>query len=359
MPWELIGNAGTNPANNFLGTTDNQPLAIRINNVESVRATPGGNVGIGTTLPTQKLTLGSGNIGLQNANRELDGNIYFGGRTDAGQTGLRLFGGLVNGTIPAGFIDVQTTDPSDGLRIRVDTGVANTERMRVTASGNVVIGRLPSAVEDVELDVKNDHPLFKNNKPVYPIAIRGDAPYMGVVGTAESYAVFGFTNPDTEGVGVYGRGLLGVFGRSRPGDAVYGETDTGNGVKGRSWGDVLATAAVYGVAEGVNSNGVIGEANNGSNAHAVWGKSTSGYAGYFSGSGMPVVYVSGNLWKGSGGFKIDHPSIRRTSTSTTLSSNHPIGLTSIVATSPQTKMARPPSRCRITLKPSTGIFATN
>ena len=30
--WTTIGNAGTNPANNFLGTTDNQPLIFRINN---------------------------------------------------------------------------------------------------------------------------------------------------------------------------------------------------------------------------------------------------------------------------------------------------------------------------------------
>jgi hypothetical protein len=30
--WSLLGNAGTNPATNFLGTTDNIPLHIRTNN---------------------------------------------------------------------------------------------------------------------------------------------------------------------------------------------------------------------------------------------------------------------------------------------------------------------------------------
>src|SRR6185503_13834190 len=30
--WSLSGNNGTNPANNFIGTTDNQPLRFRINN---------------------------------------------------------------------------------------------------------------------------------------------------------------------------------------------------------------------------------------------------------------------------------------------------------------------------------------
>ncbi len=30
--WNILGNAGTNPASNFIGTTDNQPLRIRVNN---------------------------------------------------------------------------------------------------------------------------------------------------------------------------------------------------------------------------------------------------------------------------------------------------------------------------------------
>ncbi|MFR0656770.1 hypothetical protein SB719_19695, partial [Pantoea sp. SIMBA_079] len=49
MPWNTLGNAGTNPTTNFVGTTDNQGLALRTNNTEKVRVTPAGNVGIGTT----------------------------------------------------------------------------------------------------------------------------------------------------------------------------------------------------------------------------------------------------------------------------------------------------------------------
>ncbi len=44
--WKLLGNAGTDPAVNFLGTTDNQPLVIRTNNVEHFRFTTKGQLEI-------------------------------------------------------------------------------------------------------------------------------------------------------------------------------------------------------------------------------------------------------------------------------------------------------------------------
>ncbi len=51
--WRITGNAGTNPANNFLGTTDNVDLIFKTNNVENARITAAGRVGIGgVTAPT-------------------------------------------------------------------------------------------------------------------------------------------------------------------------------------------------------------------------------------------------------------------------------------------------------------------
>ncbi len=41
LAWSLTGNASTNPAMNFLGTTDNQPLELRVNNARALRLEPG------------------------------------------------------------------------------------------------------------------------------------------------------------------------------------------------------------------------------------------------------------------------------------------------------------------------------
>lgn len=63
--WDLWGNAGTNPATNFLGTTDNVDLVFRTNSTEKVRITSGGNLGINTTVPTELLDVNGNSIRLR------------------------------------------------------------------------------------------------------------------------------------------------------------------------------------------------------------------------------------------------------------------------------------------------------
>jgi hypothetical protein len=187
-------------------------------NDNMISVTAAGNVGIGVAnasqFLTQKLMLGSGNVLMPNANFGTDGNLYLGGITDTGQTGLRLFGGLVNGAIPAGFIDVRTTNPNDGLRIRVDTGFGGTERMRVTAGGRVGIG-VPAIANPAEtLHVAGG--IYANNPG--GDAVRGESTSssgIGVQGDSSGghWGVQGTSGISSAGaIGVYGVARVGVQG---------------------------------------------------------------------------------------------------------------------------------------------------
>jgi hypothetical protein len=58
--WDTGGNAGTNPPNDYLGTSDNQALVVKTNATEHVRIDASGNVGIGTQAPAFPLHLPAG-----------------------------------------------------------------------------------------------------------------------------------------------------------------------------------------------------------------------------------------------------------------------------------------------------------
>lgn len=69
--WALIGNSGTNPLSNFLGTIDAQDLVIRTTNSERLRVLATGNVGIGDPSPASLLTVGSGDKFQVNASGDV------------------------------------------------------------------------------------------------------------------------------------------------------------------------------------------------------------------------------------------------------------------------------------------------
>lgn len=74
--WRTTGNAGTNVANNFIGTTDAQGFAIRTSNLERLRIVAGGNVGIGTVNPDAKLHIEGGvNVALGSGGTIVMGSI--------------------------------------------------------------------------------------------------------------------------------------------------------------------------------------------------------------------------------------------------------------------------------------------
>jgi len=133
----------------------------------------------------------------------------------------------------------------------------------------------------------------------------------------ETPAVFGKHSATTDhGIGVRGMGgAVGVDGYvlttgSATHCGVQGSVRGGSGpavgVSGSAMGD-SSSYGVSGYADGGASNyGVKGMATGGSYNYGVYGSASGGannFAGYFDGD----VQVTGNLSKGGGSFKIDHP----------------------------------------------------
>jgi hypothetical protein len=92
--WLLIGNSGTSPTTNFLGTIDNEDLVFKTNNTEEARITASGNVGIGTSTPAALLEV-EGSFLAQGTN----------GATPASGAGSRLMWVPDKSSIRAGYVD--------------------------------------------------------------------------------------------------------------------------------------------------------------------------------------------------------------------------------------------------------------
>jgi len=100
--WGLVGNTGTNPATNFLGSADAADVVVRTNNTEKMRITSSGKVGIGVNAPSTLLHINNGTTagaikivdGTQGDGKILtsDANGVGTWRTIGAQTG--------NGTLP-------------------------------------------------------------------------------------------------------------------------------------------------------------------------------------------------------------------------------------------------------------------
>ncbi len=127
--WDLLGNAGTNPSTNFLGTTDAQDLVFRTNNLEAVRITTAGNVGIGTINPSASLMVNK-NVGV----------VY--------DKSLQLRNGSFNNLFVGHSSLVTHLGTNDNILTFhtfsdmgvIGASIPTNERMRIDQNGNVGIG---------------------------------------------------------------------------------------------------------------------------------------------------------------------------------------------------------------------------
>jgi hypothetical protein len=123
--WSLTGNSGTNPATNFIGTIDGQPLVVRTNNAERLRVDASGNVGIGTNNPTARLNV-DGSVKLQNladGTTELDvlvlaadGSVYKRSMSSSAfENAIKAINGIQRQTLS---ITAQASDTSNNVLVQ-------------------------------------------------------------------------------------------------------------------------------------------------------------------------------------------------------------------------------------------------
>lgn len=129
--WQQSGNAGTNPASNFLGTTDNQPVEIRTANARSLRIEPSAELFEGLPI-TANVIAGSSANELAPGVR---GATIGGGGVPNGSDDPDFFSEAPNqindhyGTIGGGYgntVGDSTTDPDDEAFSTIGGGTDNT-----------------------------------------------------------------------------------------------------------------------------------------------------------------------------------------------------------------------------------------
>lgn len=205
-------------------------LAVATGGTERMRVDSSGNVGIGTSSPSEKLSVHSA-IGIRGSNTS--STIYVGSSVNPSgvYTGLDGAGGFTTNVINSGYLNFATN---------------NTERMRIDSSGNVGIGTgSPAALLHIEKNVAGEIGQFIYNP------------------NAGGYAAVRIGNSDRATNGdhlIYGSSTLGV--RSKTGAAITFEPagtermrlDTGGNLLFNSGYGSVATA--YGCRAWVNFNGI-------------------------------------------------------------------------------------------------------
>ena len=283
-----------------------------------------GNVGLGTTAPSATLhVVGNGNYPhARIAARDdsstpygvffsLDATPTTGGKdwwlfstgASAGEGPGKLVFENISDQVqamviaPNGYVGIGTAAPQCRLDVKGKTYVDP------NSFGGAPTISLAVGDTDTGLNSSGDGNLDIYSNNVNAMSIRGGTVGIGTTSPVSTLSVAG--DVDISGsrfhVGTNGKVGIGTQTPGYPLDVV--SLSSGHAVRGtvQTGGD--GDAGIYGISHANNGNGLIGECSTGSLAFAIWGKSTTGFAGYFDGN----VRVNGTLSKSAGSFKIDHP----------------------------------------------------
>jgi hypothetical protein len=171
--WSLSGNGGTNPSDDFLGTTDIQPLVVRTNKAEVMRVSAGGQIGVGTTNPEVRVHVRGNRIRLQSLDEQRTLDVRADGAAlDIQSAGAPLF---INNTDQSTFINprqgsvgIGTTSPNFKLHV-VGTNFASAivaespdglSAISAIARGQQTVGLFASSRNDTAVVAESDNGTF-------------------------------------------------------------------------------------------------------------------------------------------------------------------------------------------------------
>ncbi|HZR16880.1 MAG TPA: tail fiber domain-containing protein [Verrucomicrobiae bacterium] len=120
--WNLTGNAGTTPGVDFLGTTDNQPLMLKVNNVVALNIIPG--------LSLPNIVAGYGAVKPPVLGANVSGVVIAGGGAPSAG-----FSGLGGGDFMAAFDDDGVIGGGFGNKVGTDNGDRNDAAFATVGGG--------------------------------------------------------------------------------------------------------------------------------------------------------------------------------------------------------------------------------
>jgi hypothetical protein len=189
--WLLNGNSGTNPATNFLGTTDNQPLVFKINNIRHGYLS-GGNISFGSNAGA--LNTGRGNIsigsGALGVNVIANGSVAIGDSALAKST-LHLNTAIGYRTLYSSTTGYDNVAVGSEALTRNTTGTANTAvgsealTKNTTGIANIAVGRgslISNTIGNFNTSVGGQS-MFNNISGEYNCALGWDALLQNTTGS--------------------------------------------------------------------------------------------------------------------------------------------------------------------------------
>lgn len=286
--WSITGNSSTSINNNFIGTTDNQAIALRTNNTERMRINENGQVLIGFTTPVNNTDLFSVH---DNTTQTYAINAYapngFGVYSEAGA--MAFLGEVNNDQGYALWAENQSTDSYGAMVVGCNSGAytLNNHYFGLSAHGNDGIfsighsssgtgiiaggndvGTLVTTTEGSGGSFTGYHGVYGNGTNsasgvgVIGVGNDGDTYHTNSDGSGGAFTgyhgSFSYATENSDGTGVIGVGNNGSYYISSNGS---GGAFTGNLIGVAGWSTASGGYGVYGRSMGGGGYGIFSSGN--------------------------------------------------------------------------------------------------